>query len=410
MENTMYSPKIIREKRFSIVKKGYSPEEVNSFVNDVAMQQGMMLKWLKDKSIAVNVDEGFNEEIQFSKAVTPDSKKYVNEYLHKGEESKFEEKYYALKGDFDDLQKGFDMLTIASGEDKETIKSQQEFINKLKDDIQRLQELSESKDIQSELTYSNKNDDITDAEATFSKNDTITAKEKSLIKKEDDLKQKAIELEDMIQRIAKKDEELQEKENDINVKLKVIEKNKSFISEDYIEQIEKEKEEIDSMDKAMKELVIVAQKKAEAIMKESNAKAAEILESANAHAKEIMDEAAGESQKMSDDAKVLLEEANSKRDETLNMAKTQAETILREASDKSEEILKKAKEDAEKIIDDALLEKEKVSKEMDGIVADYNNKIESLKNIKQDAFMEIKKAYDRLERVVYSCDDADKQE
>lgn len=221
-------------------------------------------------------------------------------------------------------------------------------------------------------------------------------------------------------KIEKDREEVEAKLLSLKEKEDLIEANKHLVSEDFVNNITKKEQEIDSLRKQMDKMLVVAQATADATENEAKDKAEKLVEEATEKAKVIVDEAISMKENMLNEATNTLNSANefkSNTEEELSKFREEtrqnAENMILEAQNKANEVIEAAHMEAQKSQDEALQEvdaimsqaEQKVA-EIDAIIQAKQKEIDNMQTyylkVKNDGLVGVKKLYNQLENIIYS--------
>lgn len=236
----------------------------------------------------------------------------------------------------------------------------------------------------------------------------------------DTLAEKHKELLNVENRVRLEKEELDSKLSILKEKEELIEANKHLVSEDFVNNITRKEQEIESLRKQMDKMLLVAQVTADETEKEASEKAAKLIEDAKSNAETIVSEAVSKKEELLNEATETLnsakeykatteEELNNFREET----RQNAENMIMEAQNKANEVLEEAKIEAQKSQEDALREVEDIMakaeqrvSEIDILIQSKQKEIDNMQTyylkVKNDGLVRVKQLYNQLENIIYS--------
>lgn len=226
-----------------------------------------------------------------------------------------------------------------------------------------------------------------------------------------------LELQSMVQL---EKEEIETKLLALKEKEELIESNKHLVSEDFVNNITKKEQEIESLRKQMDKMLVVAQATADATENEAKDKAAKLVEEATEKAQEIVATATSQKDEMLNEATDTLnsakefkatteEELSRFREET----RQNAEEMILEAQNKANEVIEAAHMEAQKSQEEALQEVDAIMSEaeqkvaeIDAIIQAKQKEIDNMQTyylkVKNDGLVGVKKLYNQLENIIYS--------
>ena len=235
-----------------------------------------------------------------------------------------------------------------------------------------------------------------------------------------DIEAKYKELLDIQNNIKSERADIESKLALIQEKEALIESNKHLVSEDFVNNITKKEQEIESLRKQMDRMLVVAQATADATENEAKGKATALITEATEKAQAILDEANVQKTTMLDEANETLnsakefkasteEELTKFREET----RQNAEEIILDAQNTANSVIEAAHAEAQKSQDEALEEVQKIMSqaeqkmaEIDGIIQAKQKEIDNMQTyylkVKNDGLVGVKKLYNQLENIIYS--------